>query len=83
MSERNEESDAELVKFVKHYSAENGYPPNVREICDALGYESTSTGQARIARLIREEVLRNRPGSARTLTITPKGMVLIGGTAEL
>lgn len=83
MSEHNENADAEVVKVIRRFAVEHGHSPTVREICDELGYASKSTGQARIARLIREGALRNRPGSARTLTVTPKGMVLIGGTAEL
>ena len=32
-----------LLKFLKDYYAEKGYPPNVREMGKAMGVKSTST----------------------------------------
>lgn len=83
MSSHDEESDRRVAEFIRRHSAEHGFPPTVREICDAVGYSSVSTGQARIRRLVRQGMLRQRPGSPRSLTVTEAGGKLIDGTAEL
>lgn len=84
MSYRAEDQDRKVLAFVKDFHAEHGYAPTVREVCDAIDASSTSTGHARIMRLIREGKLRNSPGVVRSLTLGPEALgVPLGGTAEL
>lgn len=82
MSYRKAETDAEVVRFVRDYATTNGYPPSIREVAEAIGCVE-STAMARVQRLVRDELLRSAPKRARSLTVTPHGMKLIGGTAEL
>lgn len=47
------EKDYEILSFISDYIKQNGYPPAVREICDAVGLSSTATVHARINKLVK------------------------------
>lgn len=47
------EKDYEILSFISDYIKQNGYPPAVREICDAVGLSSTATVHARISKLVK------------------------------
>ena len=40
-----------VLNFVKRYQSENGFPPSVREICQALSIKSTATAHDYLAKL--------------------------------
>ncbi|MCL2058422.1 MAG: transcriptional repressor LexA [Oscillospiraceae bacterium] len=49
---------------------EHGYPPSVREICEALGYKSTSTVHIYLKALEKEGKIIKSPSKPRTLRVT-------------
>ena len=51
----------EIFEFIKRYSAQNGYPPTVRDIGKAVGLASSSTVHAHLANLEKLGVLRDDP----------------------
>lgn len=59
----------EVFNFIKKYSAEHGFPPAVREICQALGLSSPATVQAHINHLKDAGVIRNSSNKFRTIEI--------------
>ena len=41
----------QILEYMKAEVREKGYPPSVREICDAVGLKSTSTVHGHLSRL--------------------------------
>lgn len=59
----------EIYEFLKIYTANKGYPPSVREICDAVNLKSTSTVHGHLKRLEKKGLLRRDPTKPRALEI--------------
>ncbi len=51
MRHRDMDKQKKIIDFVNRHLAEKGYPPSVREICQAVGFKSTSTVHAYIKKL--------------------------------
>ena len=45
------EKDFQIMDFIYEQIEIKGYPPSVREICDAVGLTSTATVHARLKKL--------------------------------
>lgn len=59
----------EIYDFIREHIREQGYPPTVREIGEALGLSSSSTVHSHIAALEVKGYLRRDGSSARALTV--------------
>ena len=77
----------EILRFLTQFVAENGYAPSVREICAAVGLQSTATvhyhlGALREAGLIEMDDMKNRaitlPDAHRADRIPVVGIVTAG-----
>jgi len=58
-----------ILDFLKSEIRQNGYPPSVREICDAVGLSSTSTVHAHLETLERKGFIRRSPTKNRSTEI--------------
>jgi len=58
-----------ILDFLKSEIRQNGYPPTVREICDAVGLSSTSTVHAHLETLERKGYIRRSPAKNRSTEI--------------
>lgn len=65
MTKRQEE----ILTFIKKYSAEHGYPPAIREICDGVGLSSPATVFVHIKNLERDGYLKSTSNKFRTIEI--------------
>lgn len=63
----------QVADAIESRTAALGYPPTVRELCDALGLKSTSTIAYHLDRLEALGVLAPRGGKNRTLTVARAG----------
>ena len=59
----------EIYNFLKTYTENKGYPPSVREICEAVGLSSTSTVHGHLKRLERKGLIKRDPSKPRALEI--------------
>lgn len=59
----------EIYEFLKIYTENKGYPPSVREICDAVNLRSTSTVHGHLKRLEKKGLIRRDPTKPRALEI--------------
>lgn len=59
----------QILDFIKSEIREKGYPPSVREICDAVGLKSTSTVHGHLERMERNGVIRRDPSKPRAIEI--------------
>lgn len=59
----------EILDFIETQQRERGYPPSVREICDAVGLTSTSTVHSHLATLQKQGFLRRDPTKPRAIEV--------------
>ncbi|MBO6137872.1 MAG: transcriptional repressor LexA [Lachnospiraceae bacterium] len=59
----------EILEFVKEQILNKGFPPSVREICDAVGLKSTSSVHAHLETLEKNGYIRRDPTKSRTIEI--------------
>ncbi|RKX71546.1 repressor LexA, partial [candidate division WOR-3 bacterium] len=60
-----------ILAFVRHFIAEHGYPPTVREIARGVGLKSTKAVKFHLDGLAREGRIRKIPNRARGLVVEP------------
>ena len=59
----------EIYEFLKTYTENKGYPPSVREICEAVSLKSTSTVHGHLKRLEKKGLIKRDPTKPRALEI--------------
>ena len=59
----------ELLKFIREYIDENGYPPTVREMCRAVKVNSTSTIAYHLSKLEDDGFIKKNPNKNRALEV--------------
>jgi repressor LexA len=59
----------EVLRFIKTELNKKGYPPSVREICDAVGLKSTSTVHGHLERLEKKGYIRRDPTKPRAIEV--------------
>lgn len=58
-----------ILKFLKQEILNKGYPPSVREICNAVGLKSTSTVHGHLEKLEDKGYIRRDPTKPRAIEI--------------
>jgi len=73
-----EESKAKILSYIREEIQNKGYPPSVREICQAVGFKSTSSVHAHLRDLEREGLLRRDATKPRAMELTdnPRGRIV-------
>lgn len=64
---------AQVLELISTWTEENGYPPSVREIGEALGLSSSATVHAHLEALEAKGYLHREGAKSRSLTISDKG----------
>lgn len=59
----------EILEFIKQQILKKGYPPSVRDICDAVHLRSTSSVHAHLETLERNGYIRRDAAKSRTIEI--------------
>ena len=57
-----------LLQALNRLTAQKGYPPSVRELCEVLGYRSPSTVQMYLDRLETEGYIKREGGKSRSIS---------------
>ena len=60
---------AEIYEFLKEYTEEKGYPPTIRDICEAVSLKSTSTVHRYLKELEGKGFIKRDPSKPRALEI--------------
>jgi len=69
MSYPRGDSQARILEYIQKAIREKGYPPSVREICDATGLRSTSTVHGHLLRLQKKGMLNRDSMKPRAITL--------------
>lgn len=65
----NIDKQQQILNFIQKQVSEKGYPPTVREICEAVGLNSPSTVHGYLKRLERDGLIIKENGSSRGLRL--------------
>jgi repressor LexA len=68
------DKQSEIYEFLKTYTETKGYPPSVREICEAVSLRSTSTVHGHLKRLEKKGMIKRDPSKPRALEIAELSM---------
>ena len=63
------DKQSEIYEFLKTYTEAKGYPPSVREICEAVSLRSTSTVHGHLKRVEKKGMIKRDPSKPRALEI--------------
>lgn len=69
MLENKNNKQVEIYEFLKEFTEAKGYPPSVREICEAVSLKSTSTVHGHLKRLEKKGLIKRDPTKPRALEI--------------
>ncbi|XZN64384.1 transcriptional repressor LexA [Clostridium perfringens] len=65
----NSDKQTQIYNFLIEFTKSNGYPPSVREICQAVSLKSTSTVHGHLKRLEKKGLIYRDPTKPRALEI--------------
>jgi repressor LexA len=63
------DNQGKILEYIKSEIQSKGYPPSVREICDAVGLKSTSTVHGHLTRLQKKGLLNRDPMKPRAMEV--------------
>lgn len=66
---RSHDREQKILAFIRESTAERGYPPSIREICQAAGLKSTSTVHSYLLRLEQANLIRRSGAKSRTIEV--------------
>lgn len=66
-----------FLRAVVRLTKKQGFPPTIRELCDALGYRSTNAAAEMREKLAQSGHLTFRGFGARTLRLTEAGQAVL------
>lgn len=66
-----------VLEYIKEQILAKGFPPSVREICDAVGLKSTSSVHAHLESLEKNGYIRRDPTKPRTIEILDDSFQLV------
>lgn len=67
----------EILAYIKNDIYKKGYPPSVREICDAVKLKSTSTVHGHLERLEKKGFIRRDPTKPRAIEVLDSTSAMI------
>ncbi len=70
MSNPRGDSQARILEYIERITRQKGYPPSVREICDATGLKSTSTVHGHLIRLEKKGLISRDSMKPRAISIS-------------
>src|SRR5699024_11560373 len=75
---RKGEKQHEILMFIHEEVSDRGYPPTVREICNATGLASTSTVHGHLSRLEDQGFIIRDRSKPRAIELTEDGLNKLG-----
>lgn len=69
MANQRGDTQAKILAYIEKATLQKGYPPSVREICDATGLKSTSTVQGHLIRLEKKGLLYRDSMKPRAISV--------------
>ncbi len=67
----------EILDYIKEETIKKGYPPTVRDICEAVNLKSTSSVHAHLSTLERNGLIRRDPTKPRAIEIIDNNFQMV------
>ena len=67
----------EILDYIKEETIKKGYPPTVRDICEAVNLKSTSSVHAHLSTLERNGLIRRDPTKPRAIEIIDNSFQMV------
>ena len=67
----------EILEYIKEEILKRGYPPTVRDICDAVGLKSTSSVHSHLESLEKKGAIKRDPAKPRAIEICDDSFQLV------
>ncbi len=67
----------QILEYIKNVTLEKGYPPTVRDICEAVNLKSTSSVHAHLSTLENKGYIRRDPTKPRAIEIIDDGFQMV------
>ena len=58
-----------VYDYIQNFIENNGYPPTIRELCQALGFSSTATAQYYVKKLKKQGLIKQDTLKKRSITL--------------
>jgi len=71
-----------ILECIRKGTADNGYPPSIRELCEMTGLRSTSSVKSHMEKLKMEGYITSQSGKPRAVSLTEKGQNCFGPKTE-
>lgn len=66
---QGEKRRKDILKFVRSYSAKNGWAPTIQEIADAVGLVSPNSTRQHLHKLVENGFIHMEPRQARAIAL--------------
>lgn len=63
------DKETKVLEYIRSCIRSNGYPPTVREVCVAMGFASSATGQYYIKKLKKSGLISNKESHNRAISL--------------
>ena len=83
MSNSRGDTQAKILAYIEKATLQKGYPPSVREICEATGLKSTSTVHGHLIRLEKKGLLYRDSMKPRALSVPSDHQMYRGETVNV
>ena len=74
---KSEKRQHDILRYTFSHVSDSGYPPTVREICNAVGLSSTSTVHGHLSKLESKGLIKRDPTKPRAIEITLAGLEML------
>lgn len=75
---KKDSKQMEVLRYIYEEIEHRGFPPTVREICEAVNLSSTSTVHGHLSRLQKNGFIQKDPTKPRTIELTALGKEQVG-----
>jgi repressor LexA len=83
LKRKHGETQALILQYIREQISSRGFPPSVREICEAVGLKSTSTVHGHLKRLEKQGQLRRDSMKPRAMAVLKKTQEEINGRVRM
>lgn len=75
------ETKKRILNIIRDFVEDHGYPPSIREIAKQLGFKSTKAVKVHLDTLAKQGLIDRTAGQARSISIRPKLIPIVGRVA--
>lgn len=83
MTKKSDDNQQKILDYVNKQVFDKGYPPSVREICNDVGFKSTSTVHGYLSKLEKAGLIKRDPTKPRAISIISKASATLNTSDDI